>query len=147
MSKVIIYHAFAKDTFPVSTTVLNSGWMPGQLGTLNSAGTSIKIASTDETMFLLADSPSELNSPPTGSLVTCIYGAGTKVIIDHSQEVQTNSSNRAYESDVENALPGQSLYVSGNGKFTTVVTGSVYGKVFQVPSATNNYGLGVILRF
>lgn len=147
MSKVIIYHANAKDTFNVSAATKNTGWMPGQLGALDTTGNQVKIAITDQTTFMLADDDDELNSPPTGSLVTCIYGAGTKVVIDHSEEVAAGSATRAYVSNCESAIPSQDLYVDSSGKFTTASTGSVKAKVFQVPASTNNYGLGVILRF
>lgn len=147
MSKVIIYHAGAKDSFKVSSTVVSTGWLPGQLGSLNSTGDSVTLASVDDTMFLLADDDDELNNPPTGSLVTCLYGSNTKVVIDHSEEVAANSAARAYDTSVESAVPGQDLFVDASGKFTTTSTGSVKAKVFQVPASSNNYGLGVILRF
>ncbi len=147
MSKVIVYHKQAADTFNVLDATVNTGWLPGQLGTLDSTGKNVDLAVTDETMFLLADDDDELASPPTGSLVTCLYGAGTKVVIDHSEEVAAGSATRAYASNVESATPAQDLYVDSDAKFTTTATGSVKAKVFQVPSASNNYGLGVILRF
>jgi hypothetical protein len=147
MSKVIIYRSVIKDSLPVASATISTGWLPGQVGTLDSTGANVELAITDETMFLLADDEDELNAPPTGSLVTCLYGSGTKVEIDHSEEVAASSASRAYESNVESAVPGQSLYVSSNGKWTTTATGSVYAKVVTVPSATNNYTLGLITRF
>ena len=147
MSKVLIYKSNAKDTFAVASATITTGWMPGQLGTLDTTGKLAEVAITDETMFILADDPTDLNSPPTGSLVTCLYGSGTKVVIDHSEEVLASSADRAYHSSVESAIPGASLYVDSTGKWTAAVTGSVYGKLFQVPAASNNYGLGVITRF
>jgi hypothetical protein len=155
MSKVIIYHAGAKDTFAVASATVTTGWIPGQLGTLDSTGKLVELAVTDNTMFLLADDDLELNSPPTGSLVTCLYGSATKVVLDHSSEVTAGTvaagaGTQAYKSYnylCESAVPGQDLYVDSNGKFTTTSTGSVKAKCFQVPAAANNFGLGVILRF
>ena len=147
MSKVLIYKSNAKDSFAVASATISTGWMPGQLGTLDTTGKLVELAITDKTMFVLADDPSELNSPPTGSLVTCLYGAGTKIVIDHSEEVADSSADRAYHASVESAVPGNSLYVDASGKWTASATGSVYGKLFQVPAASNNYGLGVITRF
>lgn len=147
MSKVIIYHKQAADTYNVLDATVATGWLPGQLGTLDSTGKNVDLAVTDETMFVLADDDDELASPPTGSLVTCLYGAGTKFVIDHSEEVAAGSATRAYNVSVEGASPGDDLYVDGDAKFTANATGSVKGKIFQVPSAANNYGLGVITRF
>ena len=147
MSKVIIYHKQAADTFGVAAATITTGWLPGQLGKLDSTGKLMELAVTDETMFLLADDEDELASPPTGSLVTLLYGSGTKVVIDHSEEVAAASATRAYASNVESAIPSQDLYVDSDAKFTTTSTGSVKAKVYQVPSAANSYGLGVILRF
>ena len=147
MSKVIIYHKQAADTFNVLAATVTTGWLPGQLGTLDSTGNNVDLAVTDETMFVLADDDDELASPPTGSLVTCLYGAGTKLVIDHSEEVAASSATRAYNSTCESAVPNQDLYVDSSAKFTTTSTGSVKAKVFQVPAAANDYGLGVILRF
>lgn len=147
MSKVVIYHKQAADTFNVLAATVTTGWLPGQLGTLDTTGKNVDLAVTDETMFLLADDDDELSSPPTGSLVTCLYGAGTKVVIDHSEEVAAASATRAYNSTCESGSPSDDLYADEDGKFTTSSTGSVKAKMFQVPAAANNYGLGVILRF
>src|SRR5574340_1072987 len=148
MSKVVIYHAPNKDSFPVSAAVVATGWKPGQLGALNSDGTSIKLAVTEETLFLLGDDDLEVASPPTGSLCTCLYGAGTKVVIEHSA-AEIADGTRAYSTsgNPESAVMNQDLYVDSVGKFTTAATGSVKAKVIQIPSATNSYGLGVITIF
>jgi len=150
MSKVIIYHAGAKDTFAVAAATVATGWLPGQLGTLDSTGKLVELAVTDKTMFVLADDNDELNTPPTGSLVTCVYGAGTKIVIDHSEDVAAGSAVRAYDTvsgNPESGTPGADLYVNSDAKWTTTVTGSVKAKLYQVPAASNNYGLGAILRF
>jgi hypothetical protein len=150
MSKVIIYHAGAKDTFKVASATVTTGWLPGQTGTLDTTGANVKLAVTDETMFVLADDDDELNTPPTGALVTCVYGAGTKLVIDHSEEVTAGSSTRAYDTvsgNPESGTPGADLYINSDSKWTTTSTGSVKAKLYQVPAASNSYGLGVILRF
>jgi len=146
MSKVIVYHAYAKDSYPVASSTVSTGWLPGQFFCLNSTGEYAQIASVDKAMFMAIDDDDELSSPPTGSIVTGIYGAGTKVLIDHSEEVAANSSARAYDSSVESATINQLLYCDANGKLTTTVTGSVKAQVWKIPSAANNYSLGVILR-
>lgn len=155
MPKVLIYRGPNKDTFPVSAATITSGWLPGQLGALNTDATSVKLAITDETLFLLADATTELASPPTGSLVTCLYGTGTKVVLDHSAEVAAGTvaagagtaAKKSYDYSCESGAINQDLYVNASGKFTTAVTGSVKAKMIQIPAASNNFGLGVILRF
>jgi hypothetical protein len=148
MSKVVIYHAPNKDSYPASAAVIATGWKPGQLGALNSDGSSIKLAITDETLFVLADDDLELSAPPTGSLCTCLYGSGTKLVIEHSA-AEIADTTRAYSvvGNPESAVMNQDLYVDAVGKFTTASTGSVKAKVWQIPSAANSYGLGVITRF
>jgi hypothetical protein len=156
MAKVIIYHAVAKDgTFGVSAATITTGWIPGQLGTLDTTGKQVELAITDETMFVLADDDLELSAPPTGSLVTCVYGAGTKLVLDHSSEYNAGTvaigsgtqAYKAYNYNLESGTPGQDLYVDADGKFTTSSTGSVKAKLFQVPAAANGCSPGVILRF
>lgn len=147
MSKVIIHHAGAKDSWQVAAATVATGWMPGQAGTLNVTGDSVALAVTDETMFILADDDLELSTPPTGSFVTALYGAGTKIEIDHSAEVAASSATRAYAADVTSAVPSADLYVDSNSKWTSVATGSIKAKLWQVPSAANNYSLGLITRF
>jgi len=147
MSKIIPLHMPYKDTWPVADATVATGWMSGQAGKLDSTGQFAELGIADATMFILMDSPTELATPPTGSLVTGFYGSGTKFIIDHSAEVAASSADRAYEADVASAAPNADLYVSANSKWTTVSTGSVKGKLYQVPTVDNNYGLGILLRF
>lgn len=156
MSKVIVYHAGAKDgTFGIESTTYTAGWLPGQLGTLDTTGLKVKVAVTDESMFVMGDAKTEVSAPPTGSLVTCYYGAGTKLVLDHSVEYAAGTvaagagtaAYKAYNYACESAVPGQDLYVDSSGKFTTTATGSVKAKCFQVPAAANGFSLGVILRF
>lgn len=150
MAKVIVYHAYAKDTYPVSAAVKTTGWIPGQFGALDTTAESVKLAITDEALFMLIDDDSELSAPPTGSVVTGIYGAGTKVVIDHSAEVAAGTVTAGYlaysKTSVEAAAINADLYVDSAGKLTATATGSVKGKMFQKPSADNNYSLGVIFR-
>lgn len=147
MSKVILYQAFAKDTFPITPQTIATGWLPGQGFQLNSTGDYAQVGDTDNVMFIGIDDDLEVKNPPSASVLTGIYGSGTKFVIDHSQEVAVSSADRAYESNVESASTNQLIYIGSNGKWTTASTGSVKGQVFQVPNAQNNYGLGVILRF
>ena len=147
MSKVLVERAFAKDSFPVADDTVNSGWMPGQAFKLNNTGDAVVLGNVDEVLFIGIDAADELNMPPTGALMTGIYGSGTKFIIDHTEEVEAGSSERAYDASVESASLNANLYIDASGKFTAQATGSVKGKMFQKPTAENNYGLGVILRF
>ena len=147
MSKVIVLHKQFADTYPVTAAVVATGWLPGVGFQLNSTGDYATLASVDGTMFIGIDDDLEVSTPPTGSLLAGIYGSGTKFIIDHSIEVAAGSASRAYESDVLTASPNANLYISTTGTWQAAATGSVKGKLFQVPSAANNFGLGVILRF
>lgn len=149
MSKVIVYQKFAADTYPVLAATVTTGWLPGQCFTVGTGGFAA-IASTDTTMFVAIDDDLELAAPPTGSLLTGIYGSGTKFIIDHTEEVDAGSATRAYATAVGNpeagALAGN-LYINATGSWTTTATGSVKGKIWQVPETANHFGLGVITRF
>jgi len=147
MSKVIILHKLWADTFPVTAATVATTWLPGQAFCLNSTGDYASLADVDNTMFIGIDDEDEVSAPPTGSLLSGIYGSGTKFIVDHSEEVAAGSSTRVYETEVASASPNASLYISTTGTWQTTATGSVKGKLFQVPSADNNYGMGVILRF
>jgi hypothetical protein len=146
MSKVIIYHKLFADTYPVTAAVVAATWMPGQAFQLNSTGDYADIASVDNAMFIGIDDDDEVSAPPTGSLLSGIYGSGTKFVIDHSEEVAAGSATRAYESEVASASPNANLYIGTAGKWQTTATGSVKGKMYQVPTSDNNYGLGIILR-
>lgn len=150
MSKVIIYRAFAKDSFPVAAATIATGWLPGQGFKLNTTGDAASLATTDTVMFIGVDDDDELSAPPTGSLLTGIYGSGTKFVIDHTEDVAAGSATRAYNTSSGNPESGSTnadLYMDASGKWTTTATGSVKGKMYQVPAASNNYGLGIILRF
>lgn len=147
MSRVLMNRVFAKDTFKVTQGTITSGWLPGQFFTLNSLGeATLANGSVDNTLFMGVDEPSKLASPPTGSLLSGIYGIGSKVFVDHSAEVSAGSSARAYDPSVELSTVGQSLYVNTVGKLTTASVGSVVAKVIQVPNASNNYTVGLLLR-
>jgi hypothetical protein len=147
MSKVHVAHTLAKDTFKVSAAVVATGWLPGMGFTLTAQGELADIANVDNLMFVGIDDDDELSAPPTGSLLTGIYGTGTKFTIDHSEEVAAGSATRAYASNVESATVAANLYIGTDGKWTAVATGSVKGKMFQIPTADNNYSLGIITRF
>lgn len=147
MSKVIVYHAYAKDTYPVTAATKTTGWLPGQGFAYDSTGDYVAVAVVDNVMMIAIDDDDELSAPPTGSLVTGVYGSGTKILIDHSEEVTAGSSTRAYDSEVESASLNANLYISTTGKWQTTATGSVRGKLWRIPKAANNYQLGVVLRF
>lgn len=147
MSKVIVLHAVAKDFHKVAADTISTGWLPGQAMQYNTTGAYVEIANTDGTMFIAGDDDDELVAPPTGSLVTLYYGAGTKLLINHKEEVDASSADRAYESEVESAALNANLYINASGKWQTTSTGSVKAKLWQIPAAANNYELGVILRF
>lgn len=147
MSKVIIYQSFAKESFPITSATIATGWLPGQAMKLNANGDYAELASVDTAMFIAMDDDNEVVSPPSASLVTGVYGSGTKFVIDHSEEVAANSGTRAYAANVTSASTNQLLYIDTDGKWSTTASGSIKGQVFQVPAASNNYGLGVILRF
>ena len=153
MSKVIVYHAPYLDSYTLSAATITAGWLPGQWSCLDSTGLKVRLATTDlEATFMFIDAPGEVASPPSGSLVTCLYGPGSKVVIDHSDMVAAGTTTAAYlaysKTDVEAASVNDLLYVNSSAKYTTTNpgTGSSKGRVFQVPSSTNNYGLGVWLR-
>jgi len=147
MSKVIVLRANAKDYHKVASSTIVTGWLPGQCMQYSSTGAYVEIASVDGAMFVAGDDEDELVAPPTGSLVTLYYGAGTKLLINHKEEVDASNAARAYETEVASASPNANLYVGAAGKWQTTATGSVKAKLFQVPAAANNYELGVILRF
>jgi hypothetical protein len=147
MSKIIPLQIQWKDTFPISQATINTGWIPGQAFAYDSTGQYAQLATGDDTIAIAMDPTNSLSSPPSGSLLTGFYGSGSKFIIDHSAEVAAASATRAYETDVLSASENANLFISGNAKWTTVGTGSVKGKLFQIPTSTNSYSVGIILRF
>jgi hypothetical protein len=149
MSKVIVYRAFAKDSFPVTAGTIAAGWVAGQCMTLEGQGLFAKVAYFDQALFVAGDNPTELSAPPTGSLVTGYYGTGSKLVIDHTAEVAAGSTVRAYSTtgNPESAALNADLYTNASGQWTTTASGSIKAKLFQIPSAVNNFGLGIILRF
>jgi hypothetical protein len=146
LAKVLVLKSVSKDSFPVMAATVTTGWIPGTAFTLNSLGYAIQ-ANVDETMFIGMDDETEVVAPPSGSLLTALYGSGTRIQIDHTTEVAAGSSTYAFDSSVLSSIRGQDLYIGTDGKFTTTVTGSVKAKVVQVPAAANNYTLDCILRF
>ena len=145
MSRVLLNRVFAKDTFKVNSTVIGTGWKAGQFFQLNSLSEAV-LAVTDGAIFMGVDSTTELSAPPTGSQLTGIYGAGTKVFIDHSDEVAAGDTARAYNTTCESGSVSSALYIDASGKLTTTSTGSQKGVMIQVPAAGNNYTIGVIFR-
>ena len=147
MSKVVVLNAFAKDFHYVAASTISTGWLPGQGFMYSSTGEFVEPAEADDTMFIVGDDDDELSAPPSGSLVTLYYGSGTKLLINHDEEVAAASATRCYESEVESASLNASLYIGATGLWQSTASGSVKAKLFQVPSSDNNYELGVILRF
>ena len=153
MSKVNVEHTQVKDSFFVSAATIATGWKPGMIMTLDTTGKLGQLsANNDSAMFVAIDDPTALSAPPTGSLVTGIYGSGTRFIIDHTAEVAAGSAVYAFEADVLMASTNTALYCSSNGKWTTsqasgsvAASGSVLGRVMQVPAASNSYSLEIKL--
>ena len=150
MSKINPKRAFAKDSFFVTPATIATGWIAGQLFKLNTTGDYAQLSTGNgNAVFVALDGPTELAAPPTGSIVTGMYGAGTRFVIDHTPEVIAGNANRAYESDVESAAVNSYLYGSANGKWTSTggisSSGSVLGQLLQIPSASNNYRLEIKL--
>jgi hypothetical protein len=150
MPKVSVLKSVAKDSFPVMAATVTTGWLPGTAFTLNSLGYALQ-AAVDNTMFIAGDDDLEVVSPPSGSLVTCYYGSGTRLEISHAAEKAAGTVTDAYlaysKTEGEAATRGQQLYIGSAGKWQTTATGSVKGIVVQVPASSNDYTLGVILRF
>ena len=150
MSEVRVYHKGAADSYAVTAATIATGWIPGQCFTLATTGLAT-LASGSNTMFLGIEEETTLAAPPTGSLVTGIYGDGTKVAISHIAEVAAGSAARAYDTVVGNPEAGAlaaDLYVNAVGKWSTLVaSGSVLGKMWEIPEASNSFTLGIILKF
>jgi len=150
MSKVTLLKEVVRDSLPVADATVATGWLPGQAFQYDSTGNYGEIASADGALFVGMDDDLELASPPTGSLVTVLYGAGTTILVDHAAEVAASSSDRCYDTvsgNPESGAYNQNLYLNGVGKWTTTATGSVKGKLTEIPSSANSYTIGVITRF
>lgn len=144
MSKVNVTFSGIKDTYRAAAATITTGWLAGQLATVN-ADMEITLAGGDAAIIVLLDGPAELSAPPTGSLVTGMSGTA-KLFIDHKAEIAASDSTRVYESDVESASVPALLYASANGKWTTVASGSVKGSLIEVPTAANSRTIGIMLR-
>jgi len=147
MPKVIVKYAARKTTFAIADAVVETGWLPGQVFKLTDDGHEAELAIADESMFVAIDDDDELSTPPTGSMGSFIFGSGTEFVVDHAEEVAAGSAARVYASGVLSAVASTDLYVNGDSKWDTVATGSIKGKLSEIPSADNNYRMGVILRF
>lgn len=150
MSKVTLLKEVVRDTFAVSNATVSTGWKSGQGFSHDSTGNYAQLGITDDVLFIGMDSDTELSAPPTGSLLTGIYGSGTTILIDHTSEVAASDATRVYNTSVGNPESGainQNLYFDATGKWTTNATGSVKGKLITIPSSGNNYTLGLISRF
>jgi hypothetical protein len=152
MPKVSVLKSVSKDSFPVMAATVTSGWLPGTFFTLNSLGYAVQATATgDDAMFIAGDDDTEVVSPPSGSLLTQYYGSGTRLEISHAAEKAAGTVTAAYlaysKTEVEAATRGASLYCDTSGKWCTSASGSIKGKLVQVPSSANDYTLGVILRF
>jgi hypothetical protein len=138
MGKVYVYRAAAKDTFPVARPLIVTTWNPGQIFCLNTTGEFAQLASGNNAIGVGQCDDLEVSAPPTGSVVTILYGDGTKIFIDHSLEVAAGSASRAYSTDAaltasiyglagstlptlhrnpESGSINQNLYCNGIGQF------------------------------
>jgi hypothetical protein len=151
---------FAKDTFKVTAATITTGWKPGQFFTLSSAGEA-SLATGDNALFMGVDADTVLSAPPTGSVLTGIYGVGSKVYINSTAEKAASSGVFAFANEVLAATVGANLWVNASGKLSTTgsvirpvglpsesgsVISPVIAKVIQVPAASNDYTLGVLFR-
>ena len=136
-----------EDSYSVSASTITTAWLPGQLFCIdpNDENYAFLTTTASGALGVVLDDDDELSAPPSGSKVTILYGTG-KIYINHAEEVAASSATRAYETNVESAKPNWDLYVSTNGKWTTVASGARVGTVCQVPDAANSYELGVLLR-
>lgn len=144
MSKVNVSFPGIRETFKVAPGTVVTGWLAGQLFKLDSGGLAV-LGSADSAIFVAVDPSSDLASPPTGSLLTGMHGAAT-LSVSHAPEIAEGIGTRCYESDVESAAIGALLYASGNGKWTTVATGSNKGTLIEVPASGNSRTIGILLR-
>jgi hypothetical protein len=136
-----------EDCLSIASSVITTGWQPGQLACIDpySEGYAFLTTTASGAVGVILDSPAELSAPPSGSKVTVLYGTG-KIFINHKDLVDASDSTRAYESNVESAMANYDLYVSTNAKWTTVASGARVGTICQIPTAANNYELGILLR-
>lgn len=150
MSKVLRKGFFGfEDSWDVIAATVTTGWLPGQFFKWSSTEPYVELNAGDRNVVgIVIDDDLELKSIPSGSKVTVCYGGG-KFYIDHADSAVT----KAYETDCEAGNPGDILYLSSNGKLTRVSgSGSLthqadhVAKMFQVPTATNNYQLGIVLK-
>lgn len=150
MPKVSVLKAVSKDSFPVMASTVTSTWLTGTGFSLNSLGYAVQ-GNVDNIIGIAGDAANEVVAPPSGSLLTLYYGSGTRLEIDHTAEVAAGTVTDAYlaysKTEVEASIRGQLLYLGTAGKWQTTATGSIKGIVAQVPASSNNYTLGLIMRF
>ncbi len=150
MSKLTLLKEVVRDTKPIAAATVTTGWTAGQCFQNSSTGDYAEIASVDNALYVGMDEDTELQTPPTGSLLTILYGAGTTFLVNHAAEVAAGSSVRCYDTSSGNPESGsqnQNLYINASGKWTTTATGSVKGKLIGIPAAGNSYEIGIITRF
>lgn len=170
MSKVIVYRAAAKDTYPVARATVTSGWVPGNIFCLNTTGEFAQLASGNNAIFIGAEEETDISTFPTGSVVSAIYGSGTRFIIDHSPEVLAGSSSRAYSTDAAltasiyglagSSLPtlhrnpesgsiNADLYCNGVGQFSllppNLASSSLPNRGWSIPTQSSSSSLQFVV--
>lgn len=158
MGKVIIYRSIDKDTYFVSKATIAATWMPGQLFCFNTTGEFAQLASGNNALGVGQCDDLEISAPPTGSVVTVLSGQGTRFDVDHTIEVLAGTAARCYNivspaSSPQSGSINADLYCDGLGQFSLTPvqpaesgSSTVVGKLVKIPSSSNNYTIGVILR-
>jgi hypothetical protein len=157
-----------KETYNVTAATVTTGWYAGQLFKIATAPTSIaqgfvalQTTSGSAVLGVAMENSSDVTSPvfgmtqPSGSKVTLLQG--------HSRfEITNGSTTKCYEQgstkgNMEAASLMGLVYCSANGNFTslygtktsaggaTVGPAMPIGFITKVPTAANNYTLGVVL--
>ena len=146
MSKVTRLYSGFEDTLAVSAATITTGWKAGQLARLCDDGAHrMQLASGSAVYGVILDGSTELAAPPSGSLVTVLFGSSL-FLIDGSDDVAAGVTTYVYETEVASGHENDLLYCSYEGKWaTTSGSKQPVGYMTQVPAAGNNYTLGVRL--
>ena len=129
-------------------------WLPGQCFKLHATDPRYGILcdTAGEQIFgIVIDDDNELASPPVSQLATVLHGH-SRIEISHAAETNAGTVTAAYlayeKASVEAASPMDLLWTNAGGKLSTTASGSANrpaGFVMQVPGASNNYTLELIL--
>jgi len=150
MSHVNLIRVNVTDSGTPSPAQSASGWKGGAPMCFDSTGNYIQLATGQNTMFVVVEDSTYttsalFNNPPSGKLVTTVYGGGTVIEIDHAAEVAAGDASRVYDASVASASPNADIYVNASGLYTTASGSSTMPlfKLTKVPSASNNYTIGL----